>query len=150
MQPISPEQRDESDAKFLLALRAHRAALTELLAKYAGEWGYDYRMHAFYNSNVRHGALRGDTERIVAALRAVYPERELNDQFLEIIREGTRRTSEFPSEDDPGPSDSRHILEAFFHAHYMLEMAARYSSLEEPPPEFPCGWGVLLHLYNLY
>jgi hypothetical protein len=41
------------------------------------------------------------------------------------------------------------ILEAFFHALFMLEMAVRYADLGEPPQMLPSGWAALLYLYDL-
>ena len=44
---------------------------------------------------------------------------------------------------------TRPIVEAFFHARYFLEMAVRYSTLEEPPMPLPSGYAALLYLYGL-
>src|SRR6266567_7691723 len=42
------------------------------------------------------------------------------------------------------------IVEAFFHAHYFLEMAVRYGKqLQHPPRQLPSGWAAFLYLYNL-
>jgi hypothetical protein len=42
------------------------------------------------------------------------------------------------------------IVEAFLHARYFLEMAAKYAvELEEPPQLMPSGWAALLSLYGL-
>jgi hypothetical protein len=50
---------------------------------------------------------------------------------------------------DDWPRHTRTILEAFFHARFMLEMAVRYADLEEPPQMLPSGWAALLYLYEL-
>jgi hypothetical protein len=45
---------------------------------------------------------------------------------------------------------TRPVLEAFFHAKFMLEMIVKYGkALECPPRLLPSGWAVLLHLYRL-
>jgi hypothetical protein len=47
-------------------------------------------------------------------------------------------------------SETRPILEAFFHARYFLETAVRYAKeLEQPPQVLPRGWAALLALYRL-
>ena len=44
----------------------------------------------------------------------------------------------------------RPILEAFFHARYMLEMAVKYGKeLDRPPNCLPSGWAAFLYLYDL-
>jgi hypothetical protein len=45
---------------------------------------------------------------------------------------------------------TRPILEAYQHAKYFLEMAVKYGSqLERPPNLLPSGWAAVLHLYGL-
>jgi hypothetical protein len=42
------------------------------------------------------------------------------------------------------------MLEAFFHARFMLEMIVKFGrSLEEPPQTLPSGWATVLYLYDL-
>lgn len=42
------------------------------------------------------------------------------------------------------------MIEAFFHARYMLEMICKYAeALENPPALLPSGWAEVLCLYNL-
>jgi len=41
------------------------------------------------------------------------------------------------------------IVEAFFHARFMLEMAVRYSDLDTPPQTLRSGWAALLYLFKL-
>jgi hypothetical protein len=46
--------------------------------------------------------------------------------------------------------ETRPIIEAFFHARYMLEMAVSYGKeLERPPSVLPSGWAALLYLFDL-
>lgn len=45
---------------------------------------------------------------------------------------------------------TRPMVEAFFHARFMVEMAVRYGrELEEPPTLLPSGWAALLYLYKI-
>ena len=42
------------------------------------------------------------------------------------------------------------MLEAFWHAEYMLRMAIRYGKeLDEAPSLLPSGWAALLYLYGI-
>ena len=46
--------------------------------------------------------------------------------------------------------ETRPILEAFFHARFFLEMAARYGAeLGKPPQVLPSGWAAFLYLFGL-
>jgi len=88
------------------------------------------------------------TEEIVAALRELLPEQPLNDWFLQIVAEGTGHKFVQEANDD-WLRQTRPIVEAFFHARYMLEMAVRYADLEAPPQPMPSGWAAFLYLFNL-
>ena len=85
----------------------------------------------------------------MVALQALAPERSLNEWFMKIVQEGTGKT--FKSADNRNwLVVTRPILEAFFHARYLLEMAVKYGKeLEYPPNSLPGGWAALLYLYNL-
>lgn len=73
---------------------------------------------------------------------------QLDPWFLEIIRAGTGR--EFAPEDNARWAEvTRPIVEAFFHARFFVEMAARYARLDEPPQFLPSGYAALLCLYGL-
>jgi hypothetical protein len=42
------------------------------------------------------------------------------------------------------------MVEAFFHARFMLEMAVKFGrSLDAAPERLPSGWAALLYLYGL-
>jgi hypothetical protein len=45
---------------------------------------------------------------------------------------------------------ARPIVEAFFHAKFMLTMAVKYGKkLKEAPNMLPSGWAALLYLYKM-
>lgn len=64
------------------------------------------------------------TEEIIAALRSLLPEQPRNEWFLQIVAEGTGRKFTLEMNDD-WLRHTRPIVEAFFHARHMLEMAVR-------------------------
>lgn len=83
------------------------------------------------------------------ALQGLLPERELNEWFLLIVKEGTGKSFD-EKMNAHWLQETRPILEAFFHAKYFLEMVCRYSGeIHEPPQILPSGWASVLYLYNL-
>jgi hypothetical protein len=74
------------------------------------------------------------------------PEREINLMFGAILKEGTGK--EFRDNKD-WEKQTRPILEAFFHAKFMVEMAVRYAGMPKAPQPMPSGWAAFLYLYDL-
>ena len=89
------------------------------------------------------------TLEIVNALAALMPDRPLNKWFMEIIQQGTGKTF-VEAHNHAWPESTRGILEAFFHARFMLEMACKYGKeLEKPSNLIQSGWGAVLYLFYL-
>ena len=68
---------------------------------------------------------------------------------MRIVAEGTGKDFKL---DDNGRwlEATRPIVEAFFHAKYLLEMAVKYGKkLAAPPNRLPSGWASVLYLYDL-
>jgi hypothetical protein len=141
---------DRPEVQQLLAnLRASRPELETLLRSCESHWGYEDPVYRFYHHSFKVYALQQTTATIVSALRALAPERELNESFTAIIQAGTGKTFE-PEHNRRWLEVTRPIVEAFFHARYFLEMALRYGQeFEHPPVRLPSGWAALLYLYNL-
>jgi hypothetical protein len=140
-----------------------------------GHWTYEDPLYRFYHHSFKVLRLQEDTIKIVETLKSLLPGRELNRMFMRIIEEGTAISSvkmpfdvieiaggqvrELKSDDEGMPIEeinmnwekyTRPILEAFFHAKFMLEMAVKYGkTLEYPSNCLPSGWAALLYLYNL-
>lgn len=76
------------------------------------------------------------------------PERPLNAWFATIVAEGTGHRFEL-ADNARWLAAARPCVEAFFHARYFLEMAVRYSNLDEPPRPLPSGYAALLYLFDL-
>ena len=133
----------------LANLRAALPSLEALLEEYNSHWGFEDRIYRFYHQSFKVYRLQDSTSKIVDALRALAPDRKLDEWFLQIVSEGTGRTFELKS-NDRWLEETRPILEAFFHARFFLEMAVRYAKeLERPPQSLPSGWAALLTLYGL-
>ena len=92
--------------------------------------------------------MQSGTEKAVKFLSALLPERELNEDFMAIIHDGTGKEFDL-AHNQEWLMHTRPILEAFAHARFMVEMAARYADLKDPPQPLPSGYAALLYLYNL-
>lgn len=93
--------------------------------------------------------LQASTDRIVAVLRELAPEDELHPSFEQIVEAGTGR--EFSAgANERWAEETRPIVEAFFHARFMVEMVCKYGhELEEAPELLPSGWAAVLELDRL-
>jgi hypothetical protein len=136
-------------AALLRAIRAALPDLRKMLDEYSGHWAYEDPVYRFYHGSFKVYGLQESTEKIVAALKALAPDRELNNWFMEIVKHGTGRT--FVMEHNQRwVQQTAPIVEAFMHARYFLEMCVRYGTeLEKPLTLLPSGWAAILHLYRL-
>ena len=130
-------------------LKSSLPDLKALLEKCSSHWGYEDPVHRFYHHSFKVYRLQETTAEIVKALQSLAPGRELNEAFMQIVREGTGKTFAL-AHNAVWLETTRPILEAFFHARFFLEMAVRYGEgLESPPNVLPSGWAALLYLYDL-
>jgi hypothetical protein len=145
------------DAELLANLKAVLPNLEKLLADCTAHWGSEDLVYRFYHQSFKVYGLQEYTEQIVAALTALLPgplreirgAQPLNAWFTKIVAEGTGKTFEH-EHNHRWLEVTRPILEAFFHAKYMLEMAIKYSKeLDEAPSSLPSGWAAFLYLYDL-
>lgn len=143
-------QRDERpEAEALLnALKQNLPALSQRLAECDEHYPEDY-VYRFYHGSFKVYGLQGLTEEIVELLQQQLPGRVLNPDFAEILGDGTGLTFD-RRQPKRWIEATRHILEAYFHARYFLEMAVKYGrELAYPPCMMPSGWAALLYFYNI-
>ena len=141
------DQREEVQ-RLLSSLKQARPRLEQLLEG-SGRFGYEDAVYRFYHGSFKVYALQRMTLDIVQALVALAPERPLNANFRCIIEAGTGKVFAL-EHNERWLTETRPIIEAFFHARYFLEMAVRYGqSQHDPPNALPSGWAALLYLYNL-
>ena len=130
-------------------LKASLPELSRLLEECSGHWDYEDPVYRFYHQSYKSYDVQHSTLRIVAALQALAPARKLNAWFLQIVKEGTGKEFD-PEHNAKWLEIVRPILEAFFHARFMLEMAVRYGrTMKSPPQMLPSGWAAILYLYDL-
>ena len=123
--------------------------LEALLKRATSEWEYEDFVYRFYHQSFKVFGVQRMTSTIVSALRELLPDVALNPFFMAIIEDGTGR--KFADEMNASwlPS-TRPMVEAFFHARYMLEMVVKFGRLLDAPPEtLPSGWAAVLYLYGL-
>jgi hypothetical protein len=145
---LKPEDRARLERLLLLRLKEKRKDLDALWSELNGHWGYEDGFYRFYHGSFKVYGVQSSSAKAVDFLRSLLPERELNESFLAIIRDGTGKEFEISHNQD-WARHTRPILEAFTHARYMVEMAVRYGDLQEPPQPLPSGYAALLYLYNL-
>lgn len=148
--PLSEyRRRGELGERLLGAIKTRLPELEALRDEVSSHWYAEDGFYRFYHQSFKVYWLQSDTERIVAALHALMPEREMNRWFTAIIREGTGKT--FAMEHNQRwLAETRSILEAFFHAKTMLELAVKYGrELDAAPQVLPSGWAAVLYLFDL-
>ena len=142
------ETKIRLSADLLNAIKQRKTELEQMLERASDDRLYEDGIYRFYHQSFKVFGLQMTTEAIVEVLRSLLPGRTLNCWFSRIIAEGTGK--EFEMEMNARwLEETRPIVEAFFHARYMLEMAVRSSSLATPPRQLPYGWAALLYLYDL-
>jgi hypothetical protein len=143
-------QELEALAAALLAnIKQRLPELEALQERVASHWHGEDKFYRFYHQSFKVYGLQTDTEAIVAALRGLMPNRELNEWFLTIVKEGTGKTFT-PEHNSNWLAETRPMLEAFFHAKTMLDLVVKYGrELDTIPQMLPSGWAAVLYLYGL-
>lgn len=142
-------EKQELEKDLLQNLKDNRKELEVLLDKASQHWDYEDKIYRFYHQSYKVFGLQGLTNEIVEALQELMPELNLNDDFQDIVADGTGLEFEM-GVNNKWTETVRPILEAFFHAKFMLEMGVKYAKeLDEPPSCLPSGWAAFLYLYKL-
>lgn len=147
---MSAQDKLDNHAVLLAAIKKNLPELEQLWAAVSDdEWGYEDPVYRFYHQSFKVARLHERTTAIVSALQKLMPEAKLNMWFMEIIEQGTGHN--FSHNDNMRWTKVyRPVLEAFFHARFMLEMAVKYGrSLDAAPEVLPSGWAALLYLYEI-
>jgi hypothetical protein len=141
------DERPEAVA-LLATIKAALPELRQLYEDVSSHWIYEDGIYRFYHQSFKVFYLQHQTGRIARALAALRPEKGLNGWFAQIVNEGTGK--EFsPEANGRWLEVTRPIVEAFFHARFMLEMVIKGGELEIAPSLLPSGWATVLYLYGL-
>jgi hypothetical protein len=145
-----PEHKEGNT--LLCVIKNNISLLEERLQKANGHWQGEDGFYRFYHGSLKVYFLQKETDKMVKLIEKIRQEanvKDLNPQFLEIIREGTSKTWD-PSHNENWNKHTRPILEAFFHAREMISLMIKYGkTLETAPNMLPSGWAAVLYLYNL-
>jgi hypothetical protein len=141
--------RTGNDAELLRRIRARLTELESILATCDNTWVAEDLIYRFWHHSAKVYILQDTTEEIVNALRAVGGELHLHPWFESIVAAGCGKTFEMSHNDD-WILHTKPIVDAFFHARYMLEMVVKYGrELEQAPTLLPSGWAAVLELYQI-
>lgn len=144
------EKRAAVEREMFSALKRDLPQLEKLLQDVNNEWTYEDMIYRFYHGSFKVFWVQNYTRDIVAALKALLPNNELNEQFMEIYNAGSDRRFDMETTNSNWNAETRPLIEAFLHAKFFLEMAVKYGrQLEEPAQMLPSGWAAFLYLYNL-
>ena len=145
-----PDHDDRPEVVALFAnLKAALPQLQALLDKYNGDWEYEDRVYRFYHMSFKVYDLQVGTTSMTEALQALAPDRKLHEWYRKIVSQGTGKKFVL-DHNNRWLKETRPIVEAFFRARYMLEMAVKYGKeLDRPPNCLPSGWAAFLYLYDL-
>jgi hypothetical protein len=143
------QEQEQLRAQLFENLKSRLPELEELLSGYQKRFGYEDAVYRFYHQSFKVYHLQEGTLQIVAALRSLLPDRQINKYFQKILEDGTGK--EFHPDDNLRWLDvTRPIVEAFGHALYFLAMAVKYGrELEALPDTLPSGWAAFLYLFDL-
>lgn len=141
---------ERPDVALLARIHSHRAELHALLDECSNQWVAEDLIYRFWHQSFKVYGLQAYTEKIARALEALCGEEmKLHPWFLEIIGSGTGLTFEMSHNND-WVGNVKPIVDAFFHAKYVLEMVVKYGAeLEEAPSLLPSGWAAVLELFQI-
>jgi len=127
----------------LPTLRAARDTISD-------EWVSEDLVYRFWHQSFKVYGLQAYTLRIASELEALAPHgASVHPWFRLIISQGTGKTFNLTHNDD-WPTHTRPIVEAFWHAAHMLDLAIESAeTLEHAPSLLPSGWATLLELFQI-
>jgi hypothetical protein len=131
-------------------IKSKLGELSDLLERVDGRYGAEDLVYRFWHHSFKVYMLQDVTEQIANLLGSLVPDGSpLHPWFLEIVGSGTGIRFEL-AHNKKWTQHTRPIVEAFFHARFMLEMAVKYGTeLSEAPMMLPSGWAALLELYQI-
>jgi hypothetical protein len=146
-------------------IKAKAGELEKLLAELNDHWSYEDRIYRFYHQSFKVYFLQGPIKKMVEVFTELAPKKNrpksvfkkeevplLNEWFMKIIAEGTAKEFDL-SDNKRWLEATRPIVEAFFHAHFFLEMIVKYlkefKDEKAPPAWLPSGWAAILYLFNM-
>lgn len=130
-----------------------KSALPSLRATHdtiANEWVSGDLVYRFWHQSFKVYGLQSYTLRVAGELEALTPQgASLHPWFRLMLAQGTGKTFDLTHNDD-WLTHTRPIVEAFWHAAHMLDLAIEAAeTLEHAPWILPSGWATLLELFQI-
>lgn len=139
-----------SDVALLASIKENLPRFERTLQVVNDEWvGVDL-VYRFWHHSFKCYALQEHTSRIVADLELLVPAgSEMHPWFREIVRSGTGLVFH-RDHNDEWLSVVKPVVDAFFHARFLLEQVVRAGiELTDAPTWLPSGWAAVLELYQI-
>lgn len=140
------KDRQKQNQELLEAIKAKMPALEkwlEHISWFSAEEDYIYR---FYHQSFKVQWLQVHTKSAVQIFTEIQP--DLNEWFLEIVKQGTPGEFEMKWNDD-WLKYTLPITTAYFHTKYFIEQMVKYGKEYETAPNLlDSGWAAVLYLFN--
>ena len=139
-----------AETELLANIHDNLDALTALQKRCDDHWAAEDYIYRFWHGSFKVYGLQGLTQSIVDALADLCPQGgRINPLFTDIISAGTNKTFDI-SHNKEWVQYTRPIVDAYFHARFMLDMVIKYGhELTETPGVLPSGWAAVLYLYQI-
>ncbi len=144
-------RRDAATVTLFRNIKARLPELRTLLAEVDGEWVGEDLFYRFYHHSFKVYRIQDETNKIVDVLKSLLLGVPLNDDFLDIVFDGTGKVFSQRMNNN-WFRHGRPMLEAFFHARRFLELVCRSGesmSEDDLKGTMPSGWAAVLYLWNL-
>jgi hypothetical protein len=147
--PLDTTNPRAAVSELLVNIKHHAVELEDLLRVCNGPTGVDL-LYRFWHHSFKVYFLQDLTLAIRDALVSLAPDGvELDPWFTQIITEGTGHQFELAHNKD-WLAHTRPIVEAFFHARFILEHVVQAGTeLDDAPWMLPSGWAAVLEIFQL-
>jgi hypothetical protein len=153
---VKPSTIEEQLAKhdiLLNNIKDNLPELEKLLEQADSHWGGEDAVYRYYHQSFKVNRVQSLTQEMYESLGKISPheKKDVPNKFFNNIMKQGASGFEFSIEHNyKWEKTYRPCLEAFFHAHYFLEMAVKYGKkYEKAPSMLDSGWAALLELYNI-
>lgn len=141
--------RSVASDELLQRIHSRLEELEETYRSCTSEWVAEDLIYRFWHHSFKVYHLQSATERMVRELRIVGGDCEIHPWFESIVDAGCGKTFDMSHNAD-WLEHTKPIVDAYFHARYMLEMVVAYGRrLEQSPALLPSGWAAVLSLYQI-
>jgi hypothetical protein len=132
-------------------IKTRLADIDALLAEYAEDWAEEDGVYRFYHQSVKvFDRLRPLTKQGFELITEIGGEQDrlVNGTARSCLRALSTISTKQPTNE--WLTQTRPILEAFWHTKYFLTMMAKYAKqLDSAPQCLPSGWAAVLYLFEL-